>query len=53
MLAGLLLMQLVTLERCREGMEQRWQLLGLNLQLIPRLNCIFSQVLVCCLLLSL
>lgn len=36
-----------------EGMQQRLQLLGLNLQLIPHLNCVFSPVSVCCLLLSL
>lgn len=48
MLAGLLqprlVMQLVTLRRCREGIQQRWQLLGLNLQLVPCLRCVFSQV---------
>ena len=56
LLAGLpqprLVMQVVALKKSREGMEERWQVLGLNVQLIPVLIYISSQVIVCYLLLS-
>lgn len=47
-----LVMQLVTLKKSTEGTEERWQVLGLNLQLVPILIYTSSCAVVCYLLLS-
>lgn len=47
-----LVMPLRTLKKSREGMEEMWQVLGLNLQLVPISIYTSSRVVACYLLLS-
>lgn len=47
-----LVRQRTPLKKSREGVEERWQVLGLNLQLVPILIYTSSRVVACYVLLS-